>query len=145
MGPADADVVQVAGVAQGDGAGGADAVGADAVLGVGGSVSAGAGFGPGGVGGGRGRPGQAAQVPFNRQADPRLQGGRTQVTVGITLEGQVDFDEHERITWEAPDVLDDHVDEDEDYYGRVDEADDMLHEDMRTLAVSKRQPVEIHQ
>jgi hypothetical protein len=50
---ADADVVEFAGVAEGDGAGLADVVGADAVVGVGGAV-AGGGFGPGGVGGGGG-------------------------------------------------------------------------------------------
>ena len=35
VGPADADVVELAAVAEGDGAGGADLVGADAVVGVG--------------------------------------------------------------------------------------------------------------
>ena len=54
MGPADADVVEFAVVAEGDEPGGVDAVGADAVVGVGGAV-AGDGLGPGGVGGGRGR------------------------------------------------------------------------------------------
>jgi hypothetical protein len=53
VGPADADVMEVAGVAEGDGAGDADDVGSDAVVGVGGAV-AGGGFGPGGVRGGRG-------------------------------------------------------------------------------------------
>ena len=51
VGPAGADVVELSVVAQGDQAGGVDAVGADAVVGVGGAV-AGAGFGAGGVGGG---------------------------------------------------------------------------------------------
>ena len=54
MGPADSDVVELSVVAQGDEPGGVDAVGADAVVGVGGTV-AGGGLGPGGVGGGRGR------------------------------------------------------------------------------------------
>ena len=63
VGPADADVVELAGVSQGDGAGGADDVGADAVVGVGGAV-AGGGFGPGGVGGGGGGAvGQGAVRP----------------------------------------------------------------------------------
>jgi hypothetical protein len=53
--PADADVVELAAVAQGDGAGGADLVSADPVVGVGGPV-AGDGLGPGGGGGGRGDP-----------------------------------------------------------------------------------------
>ncbi|HUC21453.1 MAG TPA: hypothetical protein VMA73_01985 [Streptosporangiaceae bacterium] len=39
MGPSDADVVELAGVAEGDGAGVADDVGADAVVGVGGAVA----------------------------------------------------------------------------------------------------------
>ena len=43
---ADADVVELAGVAEGDGAGVPDLVGADAVVGVGGAV-AGGGHGPG--------------------------------------------------------------------------------------------------
>jgi hypothetical protein len=56
VGPADADVIEAAGVAEGDfavgvDAVGADAVGADAVVGGGGAV-AGDSFGPGGVGGG---------------------------------------------------------------------------------------------
>ena len=51
MGPADADVVEPAAASQGDGAGGADDVGPDAVVDVAGPV-AGAGFGPGCVGGG---------------------------------------------------------------------------------------------
>ena len=55
VGPADADVVELAAVAEGDGAGGVDDVAADAVVGVGGAV-AGGGFGPGGVGGGGGGP-----------------------------------------------------------------------------------------
>jgi hypothetical protein len=51
VGPADADVVEPPGVAQGDGAGGADDVGADPVVGVCVAVVlAGGGFGPGGVG-----------------------------------------------------------------------------------------------
>jgi hypothetical protein len=54
VGAADADVVEAAVVAEGDFAVGVDAVGADTVVGVGGSV-AGGGFGPGVVGGGRGR------------------------------------------------------------------------------------------
>jgi len=49
VGPADAEVVELAAVAQGDGAGGADLVGADPVVGVGGPV-AGDGLGPRGVG-----------------------------------------------------------------------------------------------
>ena len=53
VGPADADVVEAAAVAQGEVAVGVDEVGADAVVGVGGAV-AGGGFGPGGVGGGGG-------------------------------------------------------------------------------------------
>jgi hypothetical protein len=52
VGSADADVVQVAGQAQGDAAGGVDLVGADSVVGV--EVGAGGGFGAGGVGGRRG-------------------------------------------------------------------------------------------
>jgi hypothetical protein len=55
VGAADADVVEAAAVAEGDFAGGIDAVGADPVVGVGGPV-AGGGFGPGGVGGGGGGP-----------------------------------------------------------------------------------------
>src|SRR5580700_4001542 len=39
VGPADADVVELAGVAEGDGTGFADDVGADAVVGVGGAVT----------------------------------------------------------------------------------------------------------
>jgi hypothetical protein len=50
VGPADADVVELSGVVRGDGAGGADDVGADAVVGVGGAVAGGC-IGPGGVGG----------------------------------------------------------------------------------------------
>src|SRR6185437_6006919 len=50
---ADADVVEAAVIAEGDGAGVVDAVGADAVVGVGVAVTRG-GLGPGGVGGGRG-------------------------------------------------------------------------------------------
>ena len=50
VGAADADVVELAGVAEGDGADGPDLVGADAVVGVGVAV-AGGGLGPGGVGG----------------------------------------------------------------------------------------------
>jgi hypothetical protein len=46
---AGADVVELSGVAQGDGSDGPDLVGADAVVGVGVTV-AGGGFGPGGVG-----------------------------------------------------------------------------------------------
>jgi hypothetical protein len=53
VGAADADVVQAAARAQGDVAGAADLVVADAVVGVGGPVP-GAGFGPGRVGGGGG-------------------------------------------------------------------------------------------
>jgi len=53
VGPADADVVELAAASQGDGAGGADDVGPDAVVDVAGPV-AGAGFGPGCVGGGGG-------------------------------------------------------------------------------------------
>jgi hypothetical protein len=53
VGPADADVVELAGVAEGDAAGLVDGVGADAVVGVGGAV-AGCGFGPCCVGGGGG-------------------------------------------------------------------------------------------
>jgi hypothetical protein len=41
VGPADADVVEPAAVAEGDGAGGADDVGADAVVGVGGAAAGG--------------------------------------------------------------------------------------------------------
>jgi len=51
VGSADADAVELPRVAQGDGAGGADAVGSDPVVGVG-VAGAGGGFGPGGVGGG---------------------------------------------------------------------------------------------
>jgi hypothetical protein len=47
MCPADADVVELAAVAESDGSGGADDVGADAVVGVGGAVAGGC-FGPGG-------------------------------------------------------------------------------------------------
>ena len=50
VGPADADVMQAAVVAQGDDAGVVDAVGPDPVVGVGGAVAWG-GFGVGGVGG----------------------------------------------------------------------------------------------
>jgi hypothetical protein len=53
VGPADSDVVELPLVPEGDEAGVIDAVGADAVVGVGGAV-AGDGLGPGGVGGGRG-------------------------------------------------------------------------------------------
>ena len=52
VGPADADVVEPSLVAEGEGAGFADDVGADPVVGVGGPV-AGGGLGPGGIGGGR--------------------------------------------------------------------------------------------
>jgi hypothetical protein len=55
VGPADAFVVELAIVAEGDAAGGVDDVAADAVVGVGGAV-AGGGFGPGGVGGSGGGP-----------------------------------------------------------------------------------------
>jgi hypothetical protein len=55
VGPADADVVEPSGVAEGDFAGVVDDVGSDAVVGVGGAV-AGGGFGPGGAGGGGGGP-----------------------------------------------------------------------------------------
>jgi hypothetical protein len=51
VGPADAEVVEPPGVAEGDGAGLADDVGADAVVGVGGAV-AGDCLGPGSVGDG---------------------------------------------------------------------------------------------
>jgi hypothetical protein len=54
MGAADSDVVEASLVAEGDEAGGVDAVGADAVVGVGGPV-AGDGLGAGCVGGGGGR------------------------------------------------------------------------------------------
>jgi hypothetical protein len=58
VGPANADVVEAALVAKGEGAGFADDVGADAVVGVCVAV-AGGGFRPGGVGsGGGGRPGR---------------------------------------------------------------------------------------
>jgi len=53
VGPADAEVVEAAAVAEGDLAGGVDAVGADAVVGVGGAITGG-GLGPGVVGGGGG-------------------------------------------------------------------------------------------
>jgi hypothetical protein len=53
VGAAGADVVEPPVVAEGDFAGGIDAVGADAVVGVGVAV-AGDGFGPGLIGGGRG-------------------------------------------------------------------------------------------
>jgi hypothetical protein len=57
VGAADADVVEFAVVAEGDEPGVVDAVGADAVVGVGGAV-AGDGLRPGGVGGcGVARPG----------------------------------------------------------------------------------------
>ena len=56
---ADADVVQASVVAQGDGSGLVDAVGADAVVGV--DAGCGVGFGSGGVdGGGGGAVGQGA-------------------------------------------------------------------------------------
>ena len=55
VGSADADVVELAGVAEGDGAGFADDVGADAVMGVGAPI-AGGGLGPGGIRGGGGGP-----------------------------------------------------------------------------------------
>ena len=55
VGAANADVVEASGVAEGDGAGVVDDVGADAVVGVGAAV-AGRGFGPGVVGGGGGGP-----------------------------------------------------------------------------------------
>ena len=53
--PAGAEVVELAAVAQGDGAAGTDLVGADPVVGVGGPV-AGDGLGPGGISGGGGGP-----------------------------------------------------------------------------------------
>ena len=53
VGPADADVLELSAVAQGDDAVGADAVAADPVVGVG-VAGAGGGFGPGGAGGGGG-------------------------------------------------------------------------------------------
>ena len=53
VGSADADVVELAGVAQGDACRWRRAVGADPVVGVG-WRGAGGGFGPGGVGGGGG-------------------------------------------------------------------------------------------
>jgi len=60
----DADVVELSGVAEGDGADGPDLVGADAVVGVGVPV-AGGGLGPGGVGGCRGlAAGQGAVRPL---------------------------------------------------------------------------------
>lgn len=63
MGPAGADVVEASLVAEGEGAGLADDVGADAVVGVGSPVAGGC-FGPGGVGGGRGGAvGQGAVRP----------------------------------------------------------------------------------
>ena len=52
VGSADADVVESAVVAQGDGADAVDLVGADPVVGVGLAAGAGAGFGPGRVRGG---------------------------------------------------------------------------------------------
>src|SRR5215831_6721143 len=55
VGSAGADVVELAGVAEGDGAGFADDVGADAVMGVGAPI-AGGGLGPGGIRGGGGGP-----------------------------------------------------------------------------------------
>jgi hypothetical protein len=57
-GPADADVVEAAGVAEGEFAVGVDAVGADPA-GVAGGL-AGSGFGPGGIGGGGGGPATGA-------------------------------------------------------------------------------------
>lgn len=54
VGSADADVAEFPGDAQGHGPGCVDLVGADAVVGVGGSVGARGGFRAGGVGGGRG-------------------------------------------------------------------------------------------
>ena len=75
VGSADADVVEAAAVAQGDGAVGVEAVGADAVVGVAAAV-AGGGFGPGGVGGGGGAPvGQGPVRPLvvvdgGERADP---------------------------------------------------------------------------
>src|SRR5262249_25124910 len=57
VGSAGADVVELAGVAEGDGAGFADDVGADAVMGVGGPI-AGGGLGPGGLRGGGAGPGR---------------------------------------------------------------------------------------
>jgi hypothetical protein len=64
VGPADADVVEPPGVAEGDAAGLAGDVGADAVVGVGAAV-AGGGFGPGGVdGGGDGSVRQGAVRPL---------------------------------------------------------------------------------
>ncbi len=63
VGSTDADVVEPAVVAQGDHAGGVDAVTADPVVAVGGAV-AGAGFGAGEVGGGGGGlPGQGPVGP----------------------------------------------------------------------------------
>jgi len=55
VGPADADVVEPPSVAEGDGAGVADDVGPDPVVGIGAAV-AGDGFGPGGIGDRGGRP-----------------------------------------------------------------------------------------
>jgi hypothetical protein len=64
VGSADADVVELAAVAQGDAAVGVEPVGADPVVGVGGAV-AGSGLGAGGVGGGGGGPvGQGAVRPL---------------------------------------------------------------------------------
>ena len=56
VGSADADVAELAGDAQGDGAGFVDRVVADSVMGVTGAVGARDGFGPGLVDGGRGGP-----------------------------------------------------------------------------------------
>ena len=53
VGSADADVMQLSGVAQGEFSELVDAVGADPVVGI--EAFAGGGFGAGGVGGGRGR------------------------------------------------------------------------------------------
>jgi len=64
VGPADADVVELAGVAQGDGAVVIEPVGAHPVVGAGFTV-AWCGFGAGGVGGGGGGPvGQGAVGPL---------------------------------------------------------------------------------
>lgn len=63
VGPADAEVAEFAGVAQGDDAGGVDVVEADAVVGSG-DVDGGCGWWSGGVGGGGGASSDSAVGPF---------------------------------------------------------------------------------
>jgi hypothetical protein len=84
---ADADVVELSGVAQGDGADGPDLVGADAVVGLGVAV-AGGGFRPGGVGSCRGlAAGQRAVRPLVVVGGGELAGQCLQLGDGGGLAG----------------------------------------------------------